>query len=98
VVHIKRKRPRTCVGCHRESPKKDLIRVVRTPDGSIAIDPTGKMSGRGAYVCLNRECIEEAQKRKALSKVLKCNVDERVYIELLSLLEQKEKGGDSLIE
>jgi hypothetical protein len=56
------------------------------------------MSGRGAYVCLNRECIEEAQKRKALSKVLKCNVDERVYIELLSLLEQKEKGGDSLIE
>ena len=54
---IKKKRPRTCVGCMEESPKRELLRVIRTPEGEVRYDPTGRANGRGAYVCARASCI-----------------------------------------
>ncbi|MPM82479.1 hypothetical protein SDC9_129540 [bioreactor metagenome] len=90
MTEAKRKRQRTCIGCHSESPKRTLVRVVRSPDGIVTIDQSGKKPGRGAYLCLNRECIELARKKKALSRALRCEVDEKIYDELLSLILEQE--------
>lgn len=81
----KRKRPRTCVGCGCESPKRGLLRVVRTPGGGVEVDITGRANGRGAYVCRSSECIAKARKKKALSRMLKTQVDESLYDELAKL-------------
>ncbi|HAJ93887.1 MAG TPA: DUF448 domain-containing protein [Synergistaceae bacterium] len=81
----KRKRPRTCVGCGEESPKRELLRVIRTPEGEVRYDPTGRANGRGAYICRCRECLALAKKRKALSRALKTDVSEDVYENLLTL-------------
>ncbi len=65
---------RTCVACKQERPKRELVRVVRTPAGSVEIDPTGKKAGRGAYVCRSKACWEIALKRKALEHALQTQV------------------------
>lgn len=65
---------RTCVGCRAARPKTELRRIVKRADGSIAVDPSGKMDGRGAYVCPNPDCLEKAVKRKALDRALKAPV------------------------
>jgi predicted RNA-binding protein YlxR (DUF448 family) len=79
----KRKIPmRKCVASQEMFPKKELIRIVRTPEDEIIIDPTGKKSGRGAYLCAKEEYIELAQKKKALERALKTNVDKSIYDEL----------------
>ncbi len=79
----KRKIPmRKCVASQEMFPKKELIRIVRTPEDEIIIDPTGKKSGRGAYLCAKEEYIELAQKKKALERALKTNVDQSIYDEL----------------
>lgn len=70
---------RMCVGCQEMKNKKELIRIVRTPESEILLDPTGKKSGRGAYVCPNEACVTKAYKEKRLEKSLKCAVDEAVY-------------------
>ena len=62
---------RTCVACRGGSAKRELIRIVRTVDGSVVIDPTGKKSGRGAYLCHDRTCWETALKRSVLPRALK---------------------------
>lgn len=62
---------RTCVGCREVRPKREMIRIVRTPDRTIEIDETGKKSGRGAYICLNRECWEKALRKRAVEHALK---------------------------
>lgn len=62
---------RTCIGCRRVRPKREMIRIIRTPDRAIEIDETGKKSGRGAYLCPSRECWEKALKRGALEHALK---------------------------
>ncbi|MEA4925389.1 MAG: YlxR family protein [Syntrophomonadaceae bacterium] len=69
---------RMCVGCRVMKNKKELIRVVRTPDGSVALDPTGKKSGRGAYVCADPECLNLAVKGKRLQKALQQEISEEV--------------------
>ncbi|NLY51443.1 MAG: YlxR family protein [Firmicutes bacterium] len=61
---------RTCIGCRTVRPKRDLIRVVRTPEGEILLDPTGKQSGRGAYMCPDTACMERALKKKQLERAL----------------------------
>lgn len=76
---LKRKRPRTCVGCGEESPKRALLRVIRTPEGVVKYDPTGKANGRGAYVCCSMDCIRLARKKKAFSRALKAQVADEVY-------------------
>ena len=67
----KKKRPRTCVACGEESPKRALMRVVRTPEGKVEFDSTGKANGRGAYVCARLECVRAAKKKKAAVKTAK---------------------------
>jgi uncharacterized protein len=62
---------RTCVACRSERPKRDMVRIVRSPDGAVEVDPTGKRSGRGAYLCLQPPCWQAALKRHALDKALK---------------------------
>ena|SRR5690349_14543751 len=62
---------RTCVACRSERPKREMVRIVRAPDGAVGVDPTGKRSGRGAYLCLQPNCWQTALKRHALDKALK---------------------------
>ena len=70
---------RMCVGCRQMRPKKELLRVVRTPENEIRLDRTGKASGRGAYVCPAEECLEKAQKIRALERALEHKVDPEVF-------------------
>ncbi len=67
---------RTCVACRRSKPKRDLVRIVRSPDGSIAVDPRGKAPGRGAYIGPSRECLKLALDRKALERALGVTIGE----------------------
>ena len=85
---VKKQRPRTCVGCGEESPKRTLLRVVRSPVGEVRYDPTGKANGRGAYLCADLACIAAAKKKKSLSRALKTEVPESVYEELAALCEK----------
>jgi uncharacterized protein len=83
VLPPKRQPLRTCVACRTTGGKRGLVRVVRLPEnGGVAVDPSGKQSGRGAYLCPTRECLELALKRKALERSLKISLTE----ELLSAL------------
>ena len=81
---------RMCTGCHEMKPKKELIRVVKTPEGEIKVDFTGKLNGRGAYICKNAECFEKAQKQKALSRAFACPINDEVYSELIKEISKDE--------
>lgn len=70
---------RMCVGCREMKPKKELLRVVRTPEGEVLIDPTGKKSGRGAYICASSACLAKARKQKQLERAFECAVDSAAY-------------------
>lgn len=74
---------RKCVGCNEMKDKKDLFRIVRSPEGEISLDLTGKKNGRGAYVCPNPECITKAVKEKRLERALEETVSQDVYQQLL---------------
>ncbi|MEK3734612.1 MULTISPECIES: RNase P modulator RnpM [Paenibacillus] len=73
---------RKCVACQEMKPKKELIRIVRTPEEEVLIDLTGKKSGRGAYLCGNVSCFKLAHKNKALDRALKHNVKPEIYEQL----------------
>ncbi|MBO8137051.1 MAG: YlxR family protein [Desulfotomaculum sp.] len=79
---VKKKPMRMCVGCQEMKPKKELIRIVRTPENTIEIDPTGKKNGRGAYICSQQDCLDKAMKGKRLEKALKHSVGSDVYEKL----------------
>ena len=85
---MKERKPvlRTCVVTKEVSEKKDLIRVVRTPEGNVIVDTKGKANGRGAYLKLMKEVILKAKASKALDKKLEVNVPDTIYDELLGLL------------
>ncbi|MBR5712513.1 MAG: YlxR family protein [Lachnospiraceae bacterium] len=70
---------RRCNGCGEMKPKKELIRVILTPEGAIELDVTGKKNGRGAYICRNSACFDAARKTKAISRSLHVDVPEEVY-------------------
>jgi uncharacterized protein len=74
---------RTCVACREEAGKRALVRVVRRPDGTAVVDPTGHAPGRGAYVHQDANCLETARKRKALERSLKSAIGSEVWAELL---------------
>jgi predicted RNA-binding protein YlxR (DUF448 family) len=69
---------RKCVGCGEVKAKKELIRIVRTPGGEILLDESGKLSGRGAYICPKKECFEKAMKARRLEKSLETAISEEV--------------------
>ncbi|WP_293987208.1 RNase P modulator RnpM [uncultured Megasphaera sp.] len=75
-----RKTPmRVCAGCQEQKSKKEMIRIVRTPEGNVEIDKTGKKSGRGVYICPKSECLEKAYKEHRLERSLKTKVSSEIY-------------------
>ena len=70
---------RMCSGCGQHFPKKDLVRVVRSPQGELSVDLTGKKSGRGAYLCQNVECLRKARKARRLERSRACQIPDEVY-------------------
>ena len=82
---------RQCVGCREMKPKKELIRVVRSPEGAVSLDFRGKLPGRGAYVCPEEACLARARKSKALERAFETALPPEVYEEL----EAQMKGGDA---
>ena len=87
MLKIKKIPQRKCVGCDIMKDKKALLRVVRSPEGEISLDKTGKKNGRGAYVCPAKECITRAVKEKCLEYALKSPIGEEVLQRLLEELE-----------
>lgn len=79
---------RMCVGCQQMKNKKELMRVVRTPEGEILLDATGKKSGRGAYVCVGEQCLAKAFKEKRLERALKQEIDPGIYEQLRIQIEK----------
>ncbi len=73
---------RMCVACRTMRAKKELIRLVASQDGEIALDPTGKKPGRGAYICRSRHCLEQAIRGRRMDKGLKTRVDEKIIAAL----------------
>lgn len=78
---------RKCLGCEEMIGKKGLVRIVRAKDGTVSVDLTGKMSGRGAYICNDKECFEKARKKKSLERALKCGIPPEVYESLTEHIE-----------
>ena len=78
---------RQCVGCREMKDKKELLRVVRTPEGDIQLDGRGKASGRGSYVCPNVTCLKKARKAKALERGFDCQIPQEVYDALTERME-----------
>ena len=70
---------RMCVGCREMKPKLELVRVVRTTDGEIKLDFTGKLNGRGAYICKDSQCLKKAEKSSALQRAFEVNVSKEIY-------------------
>ena len=70
---------RMCTGCREMKPKKELMRVVKSPEGQIDFDPVGKKPGRGAYICPNADCLKRARKNKTLSRALETEIGEGIY-------------------
>lgn len=76
---VKKVPERHCLGCNQAFPKKDLIRVLRSPDGTLSIDFTGKKSGRGAYLCFSSACFKKARKAGRIEKALNVPIPEEMY-------------------
>ena len=70
---------RMCLGCGENKPKRELVRVVKSPEGEISLDLTGKKSGRGAYLCKNVACFKRARKTHKLERELSCEISEEIY-------------------
>ena len=82
---------RKCVATGEMRPKKELVRIVRSKEGEVSIDLTGKKSGRGAYLSKDKEAVQLAKKRNILSKQLETNVDDAIYNELNELIEKENR-------
>lgn len=81
---------RQCVGCGEMKSKKDMMRVLKTADGAIVLDVTGKKNGRGAYLCMQKECLKLARKNKGLERSFKMSIPNEVYDSLEKEYEENE--------
>ncbi|MDD6276821.1 MAG: YlxR family protein [Clostridia bacterium] len=70
---------RKCTGCGEMKPKKELVRIVKTPENEILLDLTGKKNGRGAYICPNPDCLKKARKAKRIERSFQCEIPNEVY-------------------
>ena len=86
-MQTKRVPLRMCTGCGEMKPKKELVRVVKPPEGDICIDRTGKKAGRGAYVCPNTACLQKALRSKALDRSLEVEIPQEIYETLIAQME-----------
>ena len=73
---------RQCVGCGQMKDKREMMRVLKTPEGPIVLDITGKKNGRGAYVCVNEDCLKKTRKTKGLDRSFKMSIPDEVYEDL----------------
>ena len=80
---------RMCMGCNTKKDKRELIRIVMNKEGDISIDKTGKLSGRGAYICDDIECLEKIIKSKRLERVFETKIDEKIYENLRGVIIDK---------
>lgn len=83
---------RTCVVTKEKYAKKELIRIVRTPEGIVEVDETGKKNGKGAYIKLSKEVIDKARKNKAIDRALEVDVPEDIYKELEKIIERMDEN------
>lgn len=79
---------RKCIGCNEMKDKRELVRIVRSKEGEISVDATGKKPGRGAYICKNAECLAKAEKAKRLSKAFSAPIEPEIYEALRKELEE----------
>ena len=79
---------RMCLGCREHKDKKELVRVVRSPEGEVSVDLTGRKNGRGAYICRSKDCLKKARKQRAISKALNCEITDEVFEQLLEQIEE----------
>ena len=87
---MNKKQPlRQCTGCGEMKPKRELVRVVKSPEGVVSLDRSGKANGRGAYICHNAECYKKAVKARRLEKAFSMQIPENVSEAILKELEQK---------
>ena len=84
---------RQCLGCREMFPKRELIRVVRSPEGRLSLDFKGKAPGRGAYLCPNPDCLKKARKSRAIERAFSVSVPEEVYEALEARMEEETHGG-----
>ena len=89
-VNVKPKKipMRQCLGCNEHKPKKEMLRVLRTPEGEILLDFTGKKSGRGAYICYDAKCLKKARKSKRIDNNLGVSITDEIYDKMESELEE----------
>lgn len=91
MAAVKKTPMRMCLGCNEMKPKKELIRVVRSPEGEISLDTTGKKSGRGAYICADAECLRLARKAKRFEKSFSCRISDEVYDNMENELNERQQ-------
>lgn len=84
---------RRCTGCNESKPKKELVRVVRSPEGEISVDLVGKKPGRGAYLCPNPACLAKARKAKRLERALEAQIPPEIYQRLEQQMEEAQGGA-----
>lgn len=86
---MRRQPQRTCMGCNAKKDKADFIRIVKNKDNDLSIDKTGKLSGRGAYLCNDVKCLERVIKSKRLDRVLHISISDEIYQELRGVMIDK---------
>ena len=84
---------RQCAGCREKKSKMDLFRIIRTPEGQVVLDGSGRMNGRGVYICPDRACLDKVRKSRALSRSLKADIPDQVYEKLEEELSRLETKG-----
>ena len=87
---VKKVPMRSCCGCREKKPKRELIRVVRSPEGEVSFDITGRKAGRGVYLCNDKACLAKAIKSRALARALECEIPEEVYERLEGEMQKDE--------
>ena len=86
---VKKKPARTCMACNEQKEKQELIRIVRSKDGVIEVDLSGKKSGRGAYICKKEECLEKIMKSKRLERIFEQEISSEIYESLRGVIIDK---------
>lgn len=89
-MHPKKVPMRMCTGCGQMKPKKELVRVVKSPEDEISLDLTGRKPGRGAYVCKSADCLKSARKARKFEKAFSCKIPDEVYDRMEEEISQNE--------
>ena len=93
MAPVQKKIPvRQCVGCREHRPKRELVRVVRSPEGTVSLDYSGKANGRGAYLCRRPECLQKAVKTRALERAFEAQIPDEIVLRLEKELVDTDAG------